>query len=137
MKENQASKLAKPSKDLPPSSAIVGSSYHYSGPLPHPSLLNQYDLQTREVIVLMAKNQSFHRQSLERSVIKSNIKNERAGMFIAGLLTLAMMVSGVILLAIGKDVAGYASIFGPAFFQAGNYIYNRKQEKEAIKKDEK
>jgi len=38
---------------------------------------------------------------------------------------------------IGKDIAGYASIFGPAFFQAGNYIYHKRQENEVKDNNEK
>ncbi|PIY80649.1 MAG: hypothetical protein COY80_01890 [Candidatus Pacebacteria bacterium CG_4_10_14_0_8_um_filter_42_14] len=135
MKKSQVTKPVSRPKTPAKKVALVGRSYHYSGPLPHPSVLNQYDPQTRKTIVGMAKNQSSHRQSIELSVIASNIKNERTGMFIAGSLTFAMIIAGVILLAIGKDFAGYASIFGPAFFQAGNYLYNRQQEKEAAKKD--
>ncbi|NCN83126.1 MAG: hypothetical protein GW947_04115 [Candidatus Pacebacteria bacterium] len=105
MSENQIIKSAKSSKIRSRKSTLVGSSYHYSGPLPHPSLLNQYDLSTRKTI--------------------------------AGFLTLSMIIAGVILLMIGKDIAGYASIFGPAFFQAGNYIYHKRQENEVKDNNEK
>ncbi len=56
-------------------------------------------------------------------------------MFIASGLTLAMIIAGVVLIAMDKDVAGYLSIFGPTFFQAGNYIYNRNEEKKVTKEE--
>lgn len=133
MSSNQPTKLAK-TKNPKTKSTLLGS-YHYSGPIPHPSLLNQYDPKTRRSIIFQARAQSSHRQSIESAVIQSNIKNERTGMFIAGGLTLALIIAGVILIAIDKDVAGYISIFGPTFFQASNYIYNKNQEKKASKEE--
>jgi uncharacterized membrane protein len=108
--------------------AHTQSSYEFSGPIPHPSLLNAYDPETRRTIVEMAKEQSIHRHSLELSVIQSNIRNERTGMYLAAFLTFSLIAAGFCLVAIGKDVAGYLSIFGPLVFQAGNYIYNKTKE---------
>jgi len=122
--------LAKEKKSAPNDRRLVGQSYSFSGPIPPPQLLNKYDEETRRVIVTMAKKQSSHRQSIEAAVIASNIKNERTGMFIAAALTVSLMASGLYLVAIGKDVAGYLSIFGPGLFHAGNYIYNRSKENE-------
>lgn len=116
------------------SQSLIGQSYHYSGPIPHPALLNQYDPKTRKIIVAMAAKQSYHRQSIEASVIASNIWNERAGMLIAAFLTVLMLGSGMYLLMHDKDAVGFLLIFGPSLFHAGNYIYNKRQEQETREK---
>ncbi|MBW7944801.1 hypothetical protein H3C70_05390 [Patescibacteria group bacterium] len=76
----------------------------------------------------MAQRQSIHRQSIEKSVIASNIANEKIGMYLAAFLTFCMIVAGVILIICDKPVIGFISIFAPAFFHASNYIYNKRQE---------
>lgn len=114
------------------SSQLVAQSF--SGPLPPPSLLNQYDEDTRKTIVDMAYQQSTHRQFLEKSVVSSNITNEKIGMFIATGITLFMIGGGIYLLMNDKNGIGFTLIFGPSLFQAGNYIYNKYQEHKIEKK---
>ena len=105
----------------------------FSGPLPHPSILQQYDLATRKVIVDMAYKQSVHRQFLEKSVVTSNIANEQTGMWISACITIFMIGGGIYLLMHDKDGVGFTLIFGMSLFQAGNYIYNKYQEKQVGK----
>ena len=105
----------------------------FSGPLPPPSILQQYDPATRKVIVGMAYKQSVHRQFLEKSVIASNISNEQTGMWISACITIFMVGGGIYLLMNDKDGVGFTMIFGMSLFQAGNYIYNRYQEKQVSK----
>lgn len=108
--------------------SVVSRRFEYSGPIPPPALLNQYDAYTRKIIIAMAHRQSLHRQSIESSVITANIWSEKAGMLIAGFLTVLMLFAGVYLLMNDKDAIGFLLIFGPAVFHAGNYLYNKKQE---------
>lgn len=110
--------------------------YQFIGPLPPPELLNQYDVSTRRAIVSMAKKQSSHRHQLENTVIKSNTRNEFLGMIFALIITVSMMVAGVLLLLNDKSVVGFLTIFTPAVFQGGNYIYNKRQENKIKKKEE-
>lgn len=106
----------------------------FSGPLPPPTILNQYDEQTRHTIVKMADRQSLHRQSLERALLNSNITNEHTGMWIAAVLTAFMLICGVYLLINDKNAVGFLLVFGPAIFHVGNYIYFRRQESQEKKK---
>ncbi len=110
--------------------AVVSRRFEYSGPIPPPALLNQYDSESRKIIIAMAYKQSLHRQTIETSIISSNIVNEKTGMLIAALLTFLMLLSGVYLLMNNKDAVGFLLIFGPSLFHAGNYLYNKKQEDE-------
>jgi uncharacterized membrane protein len=58
----------------------------YSGPLPHPKTLQEFEsivLGSAERIISMAESQSKHRMELERSVIKSDIDNSKRGQILA------------------------------------------------------
>lgn len=118
-----------PKKTAAPDKEIVGEYYRYSGPLPHPSLLNQFDKKTREQIVGMAVAQSSHRQSIEKNVINSNTRNEIIGMASSFTLTLIMILVGAFLVHSDKQTIGFLTIFTPAIFQAKNYYDQKNREK--------
>jgi uncharacterized membrane protein len=111
----------------------------FSGPLPHPSIFQSYEQicpgAANRIIKIMEK-QVGHRQNIENKVVSSNIKNERTGMFLAFTLTIITMIVGAVLLIIGKEVAGYISLFTPGAFQAGNYVYKKYYESTESKTDE-
>ncbi|MBU0978950.1 MAG: hypothetical protein ABIJ03_04080 [Patescibacteria group bacterium] len=111
--------------------------YQYSGPLPHPKLLQEFDEKTREKIVLMAVKQSIHRQSIEKTVIDSNKRNEFFGMIFSFLITVFMMLVGGLLIHENKNVIGFLTIFAPAIFHAKNYMDQKKEEKNFTKSDRK
>jgi len=107
------------------------SSVTFSGPLPSPSILSGYEdilPGSADRIITMAEEQISHRQSLEQSVIRSNIHNEKTGMWLAFLLTLLLMLFGAYLILNDKNTVGYFAVFGPIIFHAGNYIYNKRKE---------
>jgi len=104
----------------------------FSGPLPHPRILLQYEQATKgaaDRIITMAENQAKHRQTMEAHVIESNIHNEKVGMYLAFILTIFIMLIGAYLLMNNKPIEGYIALFAPGLFQAGNYIYNKYVEK--------
>lgn len=117
--------------------SVQGVSYEYfEGPLPPPEALKRYDKATKGAaarIITMAEKQGKHRRELERKVVESNIKHERIGMMFAFVITMALMTFGAVLIAQGKDIAGYLSFFGPAIFHAGNYLYIRRHQEQTDK----
>lgn len=117
-------------KNLSQKKEIVQEIYTYSGPLPHPNLLNQYDQKTRANIVKIALKQSSHRQSIESQIIKSSTRNEFCGMIFSFLLTALMMSVGGFLVFHNKSIVGFLTIFAPAVFQAKNYYDQKKKEQE-------
>src|SRR3989344_260211 len=88
----------------------VVQKYRASGPLPHPALLNQYDAETRKVIVEMAYRQSRHRQSLEKTIIQNNVDGEKKGMWISTAITVLMIACGTVLILNNKEVSGFLAI---------------------------
>ncbi|KKQ35100.1 MAG: hypothetical protein US51_C0016G0002 [Microgenomates group bacterium GW2011_GWA2_37_6] len=111
----------------------------FSGPLPHPRMLKMYEEAlpgAAERIFKMAEGQTSHRQTLEKKVIESNIKNERLGMNYALILTLAFMACGLLLIYTGKEAIGFAALFGPGGVHAVNYAYRKYLEKTIPRKKE-
>lgn len=85
---------------------------HFSGPLPHPNVLVQFDVAipgSAERILKMAEAQSAHRRELERKVVESDISRSKWG-----------QILGFIIAVLGLIVAGAIAIFGNAV--AGSII---------------
>lgn len=112
----------------------------FEGPIPHPSTLSQYERVfpgAAERILAMAEKQSQHRQHLESEVVSSDIANEKRGMHYSLAITFALIIIGALLIAIGKDTAGFFSLFGPSVFHAGNYVYKKLTEEKELKRKDK
>lgn len=76
----------------------------FSGPLPHPGILKQFDdvvPGAAERIIKMAENQSEHRRNLEKSVIDSDIKRSKYG-----------QVLGFIIAGIGLVITAVIGVWG-------------------------
>lgn len=85
------------------------SSASFSGPLPPPSLLNEYDQiipNGAERIFAMAENQSKHRQELETTVVKSNSRDSLLGIISAFLISIITVLVGGYCIINGQPVAG-------------------------------
>lgn len=83
----------------------------FAGPLPPPTLFAEYDRIVpggAERLLKMAENQSEHRQLLEKSVIKSDIKKSYLGVIFGFLIGMTgLCLSGYVILH-GHDLAGSA-----------------------------
>jgi len=116
---------------------MVAAASRFSGPLPPPQLLKGYEeicSGAANRIIKMAESQSKHRQTLEKSVITSNIENEKIGMWMTFSLTILLMGFGIYLLINDKNIIAFLAIFGPVIFHAGNYVYNKKREEKVPEK---
>jgi len=114
--------------------ALQQESY-FSGPLPHPNDLQAYEnIETglADRIVRMAEEQSSQRRHLEKTVVESNTKNEKTGMWLAFVLTVLFMIFGLTLILKDNDVAGWIAMFGPPGFQGMNYIRQKRKEKREV-----
>ena len=125
-------------------SQVVGitrtQSISYSGPIPPASELERFEKVSPGAanrIIAMAESQIAHRHLLEKTVIESNVANERQGMHYAFILTIVLELSGAVLVYTGKDVVGYFALFGGAVFQAGNYIYHKVSERKVARSSNK
>jgi uncharacterized membrane protein len=99
---------------------LVTSAVGFSGPLPPPALLQQYNLVfpgAAERIVAMAEREATHRQDIERGLVELQITDSqrrfsesRFGQICALLITLSGMGVGAYTALHGHEIAG--SILG-------------------------
>jgi uncharacterized membrane protein len=112
--------------------ATVTQSVSFSGPLPHPSLLEKYNEvipNGAERIMAMAERQSAHREALETKVVDSNIKNQARGTLFAFILSLVSILGGFWLIAHGQSPYGIATIITALATLAGVFVYNKHQQR--------
>ena len=100
-----------PSPQLPQNNKPVAAfiKEQYSGPLPHPEIMRQYDsivpgLANR--IIHQFEEQSKHRRELEQKVIKSDLVMERLGLIFGFIIGMASVIGGIITALLGKELAG-------------------------------
>ena len=86
-------------------------SQSYSGPVPPPNILKEYDLVVPGAaarILAQAEAQTQHRIKLEDRVTNSDIRKSYWGLGIGAVVSLVPVVGGCILVALGHDTAGAA-----------------------------
>ena len=91
-------------------------SVSYSGPVPPPAILKQYnDLVpgSASQILEQARSQTEHRIALEKTVISSNIRRSNWGLVAGFVVAMTAICLGSFLVYLGHDAAG-ATIAGLA-----------------------
>ncbi|TXT25737.1 MAG: hypothetical protein FD138_2918 [Planctomycetota bacterium] len=118
--KNRSASLARVSQNLPPSgsanasrgmisAAFSAEMRSYSGPIPPPDLLKQYDEispGTALRIIAMSEKQSEHRMSLEKKVVESGITRSTAGLVCGFLIACVFAGAGVWVASMGHPAAG-------------------------------
>lgn len=92
-----------------PTGLIVAQASAFSGPLPPPTILREYDdvlNGAAERIFKMAETQASHRQDLERSVIKSDIRKSYFGLAAGFLVAVVAILGGSFVAYNGQPWAG-------------------------------
>ena len=73
----------------------VESSMTYSGPIPHPQLLREFNdviPNGADRIMTMAENQSGHRIKLEEKVVDANNRDSLLGVIFAGIIAILIVL---------------------------------------------
>jgi uncharacterized membrane protein len=117
--------------------AQIEISRHFSGPLPPPEVLKEYNdilpgLADR--IMKMAEKQSTHRQKIEDNVIGSDAYRANAGLWMGVGVAVLSILAGTYLIAIGHDWAGVSMGTVVVVALAGVFVYgsiSRRQERSA------
>jgi uncharacterized membrane protein len=124
LKRKTKRELAKPLQVLPvapPPVNFIATSSSFSGPIPPPHILKQYDEAIpggANRVVEMAEKQSEHRRILEAKVVESDINRSRLGLLAGFIITL--VVGGIVVAMNGEPAAG-ATIAGIP--TAGSLVY--------------
>lgn len=89
------------------SNEIITQTFSYSGPIPPPQALQQYEHifpGAAERILKMAENQAAHRQALENKLVDSNIGNSRRGQYFGLIIGMTGLIATVIFALLGHTI---------------------------------
>ncbi len=137
------SKQHHPQSNQSKSQAVVVHEQHsFSGPLPHPEILRQFEQVSpgaAERIIKMAEDQSRHRRDLENKVIESDIKRSILGQRLGFIISMTGLIISALVAIYGNPIAGTIIGVGTIASLVGVFMYgtsSRKQEREKKEIDE-
>ena len=109
----------------------------FSGPLPPPQILAQYDSivdGAANRIITMAEEQARHRRNMEANALNSDIKNSRLGLHYGLIIGLVAVIGGTFCIASGFEVGG--SIIGGTGLTGlvGVFVYGSTQKRKEREK---
>ena len=96
---------------------------HFSGPLPPPSLLSQYEHDVQRVIVDEAVENRIHRTTLESRGQLMFFLKEMVGQLFGFVLAIALIVGSVQSVLAGHRVEGLVGIGGTVSLVVGAFLY--------------
>ena len=114
----------------------VSASYLYSGPIPDASQLAKYEETlpgAADRILKMAEKQSLHRQEMEKKTLDAAIKRAAIGQIMAFTIAITVIIGGIILLILGKQLEGFASLIFALISLVGLFIYKQESDKQELK----
>ena len=117
----------------------VTSSF-YSGPLPMPSDLADYEKAcpgAADRILKMAEQQASHRQSLEKITVQSQSRNSLLGIISGAVIGLASIGACAYIATQGYSVAGLGGVLVSISVLAGVFVYGKRINKEELKEKQK
>lgn len=100
-------KLAELLKDTPPS-LILQATHHqsFSGPIPHPSILEGYSEQVRNQIVQMAVDEQQHTHMMERTSLDGAVRKDKRGQWMGFGIALSGLLAASFIAQYSPAVAG-------------------------------
>lgn len=133
-KKKHRSGMSKQPKDHPPKAPAppipTRTLELHQGPLPHPSILEEYDRilpGAAERILTMAEIQSSHRQKLEERALKTESRNSLLGIICGGIIGLCGIILAGICIYSGKEWGGIGLGGATLCSLVGTFIYGTKQ----------
>ncbi len=112
---------------------IVKITELYSGPLPHPSILKQYNEinpDFAERIISMAEKDQVHIIELNKKSLELRGRDNLFGMIFAFSIVIGAVILGAILLLNDKDLGGYGSLITAVIAAAVVFFGGKKDKKE-------
>jgi uncharacterized membrane protein len=107
----------------------------FSGPLPHPDILNKYEqisAGAADRIIKMAEDQSAHRRKLESKMIDSDTDRAKWGQILGFLISVfGLTISGLIAI-FGNAIAGSVIGVGTLASLVGVFMYGNKIKQEKL-----
>ncbi len=103
--------MSQPSSDSKQPFHLVHQQEQFSGPIPHPSILQHYNQVVSgaaQRILSMAENQSAHRIALEPAVVLSDVKKSERGQWFGLVVALVGLLVALILGLTEHEIAASA-----------------------------
>ena len=116
----------------------------YSGPIPSPELLAQYDEVvpgSAELIVGQFIKQGDHRIEIEKLAIQAAIQRSKWGLIAGFVLALVTIAGSFYMMFLGKETVGFAGILLAIGSLAGTFVYGtlsqrkEREEKEKLRQE--
>ncbi len=129
-KKSKSSQVQTQSSSTSKKLSVQATRETFSGPLPHPVVLKQYNdivNGAAERIITMVEKQAQHRQELEKGVTESDMKNSRLGLHYGLIIGLAAVIGGTACIMTGHQIGG--SIVGGTGLTGlvGVFVYGSRQ----------
>lgn len=109
---------------------ITQVSSSFSGPLPPPEVLAQFDRVVpgaAERIIAMAEKQADHRRGLEKKITESDISDSRLGLIFGFLIGLIGVGGGVMTAILGRPGTGSVISITALASLVGVFVYGSSQ----------
>lgn len=110
---------------------VQAVSQHFSGPVPPPHILGEYDDVQKgfaERIVMMAEKEQMHRHSIENRALQASIGTEKRGQKYAYVLSLLILFGSMGLIYSGREISGSILAGSTLIGLAYVFITGRKRE---------
>lgn len=132
MSSPKNSKVSPHKKNSIASQEVVLESSTFSGPIPPPGVLKEYEniLEgSAHRILAMAEKQSSHRRDIEKRTVRGNIFKEILGLFFAFSIVVLAIGGAIFLLANGKTLGGLTTLISSLIGLTGLFLYAKKHSK--------
>lgn len=110
----------------------------YVGTLPHPEHLQRFEDTlpgAADRIISMTEAQSAHRREMETLALKSRLKFESRGQWLAASITLAIVIGGFWVISKGHSLEGVAPMISAMVVLAGVFIFGRRKRNQRSKNE--
>ncbi len=116
----------------------------FSGPIPPPEQLEHYDkvqaglaeriVAMAEKQLAIAEGQTKHRQELEKTVIKNNVRLSYLGLVSGFILGAGGLAAATWLIYLGKELGGGAAFIASLATLAGLFFYGKRRQKSELER---
>lgn len=114
-----------------PQAVSYSKSTYFSGPLPDPETLSQYEqiqIGATDRIFGLAEREAAHRHEIERELVKIHGRNSTLGIISGALIGLASIAGGAYAIGQGAQLAGWAVVVTAVSALAGVFITQNRGE---------
>lgn len=104
---------------------FVVEAEQFSGPIPHPDLLRQYEEiaeGSANRILKMAEEQGAHRRHLERTHLQQAGQRANLGLWLGFVVSIVAIVAGTVIILAGHEAWGFSLILGDILLLAAAFI---------------